>query len=274
MISKEALLELRERTGAGMLDCKKALEETSGDVEEAVYQLRKKGLAKAASKSERATSEGVVAVTVSEDMHKGAIVELKCETDFVSRNEMFQNLTRKIAELAMHYNIPNKEDLINAHLNGSEKVSDALSNSIATFGENILIGTVFTAESENHFESYIHSNSKIAVLVEYAGENKNIAKDVAMHIAAMSPQCVSSKDIDPEVLKREKEVYTEMYKKDLAGKPKEIVEKILDGRMSKFFETYCLLSQKFAKNPEITVEEYIKGKIEIKSFKRVALGDK
>ncbi|BDU49666.1 translation elongation factor Ts [Haliovirga abyssi] len=266
---------LREKTGAGMLDCKKALVETEGDVEKAIDFLRKKGIAKAVKKSGRVAAEGIVVSAVSEDLKSGVILEFNSETDFVAKNDEFKGLANDIANIVLVNDFSNVEELKAADLNG-KTVEVRVHELIAKIGENMNIRRFKKVVSTEGFVStYIHLGGKIGVILNLKGEAteeaKVASKDVAMHIAAMSPRFLAQTEVTEEVLDREKDIARVQLEKE--GKPANIIEKILIGKMRKFYEENCLLNQKFVKDPDTTIEKYIKGKFEIVSFDRFLLGE-
>ena len=273
-ISAAMVKELRESTGAGMMDAKKALEETSGDMEAAVDWLRTKGLAKAAKKSGRIAAEGLVAVAV--EGGKGVAVEVNSETDFVAKNEAFQGMVRDIAQVGL--TADSTEALAAAQLNG-KPVSEVLTDAIAKIGENMTLRRLVTVEGEN-VVSYVHNAAapnmgKIGVLVALKGDAakaQEIGKQIAMHIAATSPASLSEADLDPALVEREKTVLTEQARE--SGKPEAVIEKMIVGRMSKFFEEVTLLGQKFVINPDVTVAQAAKdADVEVTAYARVAVGE-
>lgn len=273
-ISAAMVKELRESTGAGMMDAKKALEETSGDMEAAVDWLRTKGLAKAAKKSGRIAAEGLVAVAV--EGGKGVAVEVNSETDFVAKNEAFQGMVRDIAQVGL--TADSTEALAAAQLNG-KPVSEVLTDAIAKIGENMTLRRLVTIEGEN-VVSYVHNAAapnmgKIGVLVALKGDSakaQEIGKQIAMHIAATSPASLSEADLDPALVEREKTVLTEQARE--SGKPEAVIEKMIVGRMSKFFEEVTLLGQKFVINPDVTVAQAAKDAgVEVTAYARVAVGE-
>lgn len=275
-ISAAMVKELRESTGAGMMDAKKALEETSGDMEAAVDWLRTKGLAKAAKKSGRIAAEGLVAVAVQNG--KGVAVEVNSETDFVAKNEAFQSMVRDIAQVAL--TADSTEALASAQLNG-KPVSEVLTDAIAKIGENMTLRRMVTVTGDT-VVSYVHNAAapnmgKIGVLValESAAPVEGLqalGKQIAMHIAATSPASLSEADLDPALVEREKSVLTEQARE--SGKPEAVIEKMIVGRMSKFFEEVTLLGQKFVINPDVTVAQAAKDAgVEVTAYARVAVGE-
>jgi len=282
MISAQAVKELREKTGAGMMDCKKALTEADGDMEKAIDILREKGLASAAKKSGRVASEGVIATFVSEDKKIGSIIELNCETDFVSANVDFVKLANEIAEVAAKSEAKDIEEVKALPLNGGT-VQDAVTGLIAKLGENMnLRRFVNFYAPEGLVASYIHMGGKIGVVVQVKSESTtdavtSVARDVAMHIAALNPAFLDQTSVDPDTIEREKEIYRVQALNE--GKPANIVEKMIGGRLNKFFKEVCLVNQQFVKNPDLSIASYLKeeskklGNIEVVSFVRFEKGE-
>lgn len=274
-ITAAMVKSLREKTGAGMLDCKKALVETDGDIEKAIDFLRKKGIAKAVKKSGRIAAEGIVVSTVSEDSKAGVILEFNSETDFVAKNDEFKELATNIAKTILVNDFKSIKELKAADLNG-KTIEVTVQELIAKIGENMNVRR-FKKEvtTEGFISTYIHLGGKIGVILNLKGEAteeaKVASKDVAMHIAAMAPRFLTKNEVTQEVLDREKDIARVQLEKE--GKPANLIEKILIGKMRKFYEENCLLNQKFVKDPDTTIEKYIKGKFEIVSFDRFLLGE-
>ena len=270
-ITASMVKELRESTGAGMMDAKKALTETSGDFEAAVDWLRTKGLAKAAKKSDRIAAEGLVAVSV--DGPNGVAIEINSETDFVAKNAEFQEMVRGIAEVAL--NVDSVEALADADFQG-KKVSEVVTDKIATIGENLSLRRI-SKISGDQVVSYVHNAAAdgmgaIAVLVALTGSNQEFGRQVAMHIAAANPQALSSDDLDPSIIEREKSVLTEQARE--SGKPEQVIEKMIEGRMKKFFSEVTLLGQDFVIDPDLTVQAASeKADVEIVGYVRMAVGE-
>ncbi len=270
-ITASMVKELRESTGAGMMDAKKALTETSGDFEAAVDWLRTKGLAKAAKKSGRVAAEGLVAVSV--DGPNGVAIEVNSETDFVAKNAEFQEMVRGIAGVAL--NVDSVETLADADFQG-KKVSEVITDKIATIGENLSLRRI-SKISGNQVVSYVHNAAAdgmgaIAVLVALTGSNQEFGRQVAMHIAAANPQALSSDDLDPSIIEREKSVLTEQARE--SGKPEQVIEKMIEGRMKKFFSEVTLLGQDFVIDPDLTVQAASeKADVEIVGYVRMAVGE-
>ncbi|SPH17824.1 Elongation factor Ts [Defluviimonas aquaemixtae] len=270
-ITAQMVKELRESTGAGMMDAKKALTETNGDMEAAQDWLRTKGLAKAAKKSGRVAAEGLVGVAVKGG--KGVAVEVNSETDFVAKNAEFQSMVASITEAAL--GVSDIEALKSTTVDG-KTVDEALTAAIAKIGENMTLRRMVAVEGDS-VVSYVHNAAapglgKIGVLVGLKGADNGIGKQIAMHVAATSPASLSEKDLDPALVEREKSVLTEQARE--SGKPEAVIEKMIVGRMAKFFEEITLLGQKFVINPDVTVAQAAKDAgVEITGFARMAVGE-
>ncbi len=276
--------ELREMTGAGMMECKKALVEADGNLDAAVDVLRTRGLAAVAKKAGRATNEGTVMALVSEDGKAGAVVELNCETDFVGMNDKFKAYAEKIAKAALAANPADMEALKAADAEG-ETVEAVVTDAIHTLGENIQLSR-FAVEQGGAVSSYIHGGGKIGVLVQFevegvdpaSAEFKAYGRDVAMQVAAASPVAANRDSVDPAIVEHEKAIY--MAQAAESGKPEAIQEKMAVGRLEKFFKESTLTEQAFVKNPDQTVAEYtaevaknLGGEIKVVDFKRFVLGE-
>lgn len=271
-ITAAMVKDLRETTGAGMMDAKRALTETDGDMEAAIDWLRTKGLAKAAKKSGRVAAEGLIGVAVKGGV--GVAVEVNSETDFVGKNEEFQSMVRAIAQAAL--DVDSVEALNDATVNG-KPVSVVLTEAIARIGENMTLRRMVRVTGDT-VVSYVHNAAaegmgKIGVLVGLKGDNAaEIGRQIAMHIAATSPASLSEADLDPALVEREKSVLTEQARE--SGKPDAVIEKMIVGRMSKFFEEVTLLGQKFVINPDVTVAQAARDAgVEVTGFARVAVGE-
>lgn len=270
-ITATMVKELREASGAGMMDAKRALTETDGDMEAAIDWLRTKGLAKAAKKSGRTAAEGLVGVAVKGGV--GVAVEVNSETDFVARNSDFQAVVRAIAEVAT--GVADLEALKGAPL-GDKTVEAAVTEKITTIGENLHLRRMVSVEGES-VASYVHNAvadglGKIGVLVALKGTDNGIGKQIAMHVAATSPASLSQADLDPALIEREKAVLTEQARE--SGKPEGVIEKMIAGRMNKFFEEVTLLNQKFVIDPDVTVGKAAEAAgVEITGFARLAVGE-
>lgn len=275
-ISAKAVKALREQTGAGMMDCKRALEEAGGDAEKATLVLRERGLAKAGKREGRATSEGVIAIALAGGV--GGIVELACETDFVARTDDFQALGDRLAGVvAGDAKVTTPAALLDAGFDGGV-VSDAISAAIATLGENVVVKRVARIEVPGGLVGgYVHAGGKLGVLVGIAGEGRDreaVAKNVAMHVAAAdpSPVAVSRDGVSPELLAREREVYRKQAIAE--GKPEKVIDRIVEGKLNKFVSDICLVEQPFVKDPDKSVGDLLKaaGDLAVTAFERFKLG--
>lgn len=256
-ISAKLVKELREKTGAGMMDCKKALTETDGDIDKAVDYLREKGIAKAAKKADRIAAEGTT--FVASKGNDAVILELNSETDFVARNEGFQNLVKEMADHILDVK-PADVDALNASkLANGQTVEEKMNEAISTIGEKLTLRrfTLKTKTDNDSFGEYLHMGGRIGVLTVVEGStNEETAKDVAMHIAALNPKFVSRDQVSDEELAHEKEILKQQALNE--GKPENIVEKMVEGRMRKYLEEICAVDQAFVKNPDQTVAEFLK----------------
>ena len=274
MVTASQVKELREKTGAGMMDCKKVLTETDGDMEKAMELLRERGIAKAAKKSGRIAAEGLVEGYISEDGKVGAIVEVNAETDFVAKNEEFKNFVDDIAKQVADKNPKDVEELLaqESMAEAGKTVQEVLTNKIATIGENINIRRFERFESTGLVEKYIHGDGKIAVLVEFAKGDKEVAKDICMQIAAARPEFLNEASVPQERVDKEMEILKAQAMNE--GKPAEIAEKMVKGRIRKFYEDICLVDQPFVKNPDKKVSDVLKEKdAEIIRFARFEKGE-
>ena len=274
MVTASLVKELREKTGAGMMDCKKVLTETDGDMEKAIELLRERGIAKAAKKSGRVAAEGLVEAYISEDGKVGAIVEVNSETDFVAKNEEFKTFVMNVAKQIVEKNPKDVEDLLNqeATFEAGKTVNEALVGKIATIGENLSIRRFARFESKGLLESYIHGDGKIAVLINMAKGDKEVAKDLCMQIAAARPEYLNEQAVPAERVEKEKEILKVQTMNE--GKPEAIAEKIVQGRIRKFFEEICLVDQVFVKDSNMKVSELLKQKdAEVVEFARFEKGE-
>ena len=282
-ITASLVKELRDKSGAGMMDAKKALVETDGDMEAAVDWLRKKGLSKAAKKADRVAADGLVAAVVSDDKKTGVLVELNAETDFVARNEGFQKALLSFANAALTTD-GSKDGLLAAPATeGEGTIADQITRLIATIGENITLRRVEKLESpEGAVSSYMHTAAaeglgRIGVLVALKGDAdiatmEDAGRKVAMHIAATSPAAATTDELDSELVERERTVLTEQARE--SGKPDNVIEKMIEGRINKFYKEVVLVEQQFVMNPDETVKQFLAGlKTELVGFKRVTLGE-
>ncbi|MTT32251.1 elongation factor Ts [Terrilactibacillus sp. BCM23-1] len=255
-ISAKQVKELREITGAGMMDCKKALTETDGDIDKAVDLLREKGMAKAAKKADRVAAEGLAQVKV--EGNKAVILEVNSETDFVAKNDQFIQLINTLAEHLLKNSPSTVEEALSQNLEGSDqKVEEFINTAIAKIGEKISLRrfTVIDKAEDENFGAYLHMGGRIAVLTKIKGGNDSVAKDVAMHVAAVNPRYLSKDQVSQEEAAHEKEVLKQQALNE--GKPEKIVEKMVEGRMKKFFQEICLVDQNFVKDPDVTVSKYL-----------------
>lgn len=264
-ITAQMVKELREKTGAGMMDCKKTLTEANGDMEKAMELLRQKGIASADKKMGRIAAEGLIASAIVGSA--GAMVEVNCETDFVAKNEEFKALTSDIAKLIAQSNVSTVDQLLAVSFEG-KALEEVIKEKIATIGEKITVRRF--VKYEGNTSTYIH-NGKIGVLLETDKQDEVVGKDVCLHIASSAPDFVSSEDIPQSVRDEEKRI--EMGKEDLANKPENIREKIVEGRLHKILAQKCLLEQPFVKDPSLSVKQYIEGKLSIIKFDRFVLGE-
>ncbi len=271
-ITAAMVKELRERTGSGMMECKKALAEVSGDLDAAVALMRKAGLAKADKKSGRTAAEGVLRVSVSDDGRKAVIVEVNCETDFVAKGDDFSNFCDAVAKTLLGSEIDDVEALLASPLPGhAGTVEQVRRELIAKIGENIAVRRFqkFVSES-GRIASYLHG-SRIGVLVEYEGD-PSTGKDVAMHIAASKPLCVAEQDVAPDVIAKEREIFAAQAQ--ASGKPANIIEKMVEGRIAKFLGEITLLGQPFVKDPDQTVGQLLKSRqTRVIRFSRFEVGE-
>ncbi|MBU5482772.1 translation elongation factor Ts [Clostridium sp. MSJ-11] len=266
MITAQMVKELREKTGAGMMDCKKALSESNGDMEKAVEILREKGLAAAAKKAGRIAAEGLVETYISDDKRSGAIVEVNCETDFVAANDEFKLLASNIAKQALLTKATTVEELVEEKYIADESttIKDALTALIAKLGENMSIRRFSNFVVDNGIvESYIHGAGRIGVLVKLECEKDSeilteVAKDVAMQVAAANPSFLNRDAVDHDVLNKEREIYRVQALNE--GKPEKIVDKMVDGRIEKYYKENCLIEQLWVKNPDLTITKYLNEK--------------
>ncbi len=263
--------KLRQATGAGMMDCRKALQESNGDFEAAIDWLRKQGQKVAAKRSDREANEGVVIAQTTADNTAGIAVCVACETDFVSKNADFVAFAQSIADAAIANNVKTLEELNDTTIDGA-KVSEMVNDKLAAIGEKIGI-TKFERVEAPYVASYIHGAYRIGVLVGLSEVNEEVGKDMAMQVAAMNPLAVDKTGISEEVIAREKSVVVDTMKNDpsMAGKPDELLHKIADGKMNSFFKENTLVQQAFVKDAAKSVADYL-GKVKVTEFKRVALG--
>jgi elongation factor Ts len=281
-VTTEMVKTLREQTGAGMADCKKALDETGGDMNAAVDYLRKRGAASAAKRADRDSNEGLVVTKTSADGKTAAIVEVNCETDFVARNEEFVNFANSVAEVVLASAPTSEADLLAANV-GGKTLGDLYNEMLAKFSERILIKRFERVTSSGFVMEYIHTGNKLGVLLELTAAPSNDGvrsnmRDIAMQIAAMSPLYVRREEVSTETLDKEKEIYTQQA---IEGKKPDIAAKVAQGRVEKFYQEFCLLEQTFVKDSGKTVTEVLKdisasngSTVDVVKFRRYFLGDK
>ncbi len=258
MITAAQVKDLREKTGAGMMDCKKALTETNGDMEKAIEYLREKGIAKAGKKSGRIAAEGLVECYISDDGKTGAIVEVNAETDFVAKNQEFKDFVMDVAKQIVEKNPADIEALLaqESISEAGKTVQEVLTNKIATIGENMNIRRFARFESEGLVAKYIHGDGKIAVLIEVTKNNPDLAKDICMQIAAARPEFVRDSEVPEERVAKEMEILKVQAMNE--GKPEAIAEKMVQGRLKKFYAEICLVDQEFVKDPSKKISDILK----------------
>lgn len=283
-VTAQLVKELREMTGAGMMDCKKVLVETDGNIDKAVELLREKGIAKAEKKAGRVAAEGLVRTAFSADGKQAVVIEVNSETDFVAKNEDFQKYVEKLAELALASDAGDVEAFKGVKFDDDTTVEAAHTNMVATIGENLTIRRFEKkAEPGVVYTGYIHGNGKIGVLVGIkteasADEIQAVGKDVAMQVASMSPKFLDESDVDADFIAEEKRILAEQVRQE--GKPENMVDKIVEGKIKKELKEYCLVEQKFVKDNELTVKKYVEqagkeiGKdMTVASFVRYEVGE-
>ncbi len=275
-VTSEMVKQLREKTGAGMMDCKKALDESNGNLEIAIEVLRKKGAATAAKRADKAANEGTIVARISEDGKHGILVEVNCETDFVARGEDFTSFAQSIAQIVFEKTPKTIDDLLAMPHPEAKTVAVALSDLIGKVGEKLEIRRIFDLNSDGGFlQQYIHMGAKLGVIVEIGAEmnsvNKTLARDIAMQIAAMSPIVVSRENVSKELIAKELEIYRTQAKNE--GKPDQIAEKIANGRLEKYYQEVVLLEQSFIKDAGKAVKELLSPNVTVKQFKRFQLGE-
>jgi elongation factor Ts len=270
-ITAAMVKDLRERTGAGMMECKKALVECDGDIDAAIEHMRKTGLAKADKKAGRTAAEGLIVIKPSADNKKAAIVEVNCETDFVAKGDDFKNFCDEVAQLVLDNSPADLDALLATTMSGGDSVADTLKAMIAKIGENMAVRRFKLIEAKGQVASYSHG-SRIGVVVDLEGGDADLGRDIAMHIAASKPQAVSADDVDPAIIEKEKEIFTAQAQE--SGKPAEIIEKMIGGRINKYLKEITLLGQPFVKDPDTTVEKLLKGAgASVAGFERFEVGE-
>ncbi len=263
--------DLRERTGAGMMECKKALVETDGDIEAAIDLMRKSGAAKADKKSGRTAAEGLITFKSSANNKDAVMVEINCETDFVTKGDDFLNFASAVAQTALDQKPADIDALLATPLDGGENIADATKTLIAKLGENMSVRRFVSRTTDGILGCYLHGG-RIGVMVELNGGDEALAKDIAMHVAASNPNCVSEDEVSAELIAREKEIFSAQAAE--SGKPPEIVEKMVGGRIKKFLKEITLLNQPFVKDPDQTVEQLVKAAgATVVRFDRLEVGE-
>jgi len=262
--------ELRERTGAGMMECKKALVETGGDMDGAIEFLRKSGLAQADKKASRIAAEGKIALALTDDGREAVMVEINCETDFVAKDNSFVAFTEAVARNALAENPADVDALMQTKIDGAT-VEEARQALVSKIGENIQVRRFVRAATEGVLGAYVHGG-RIGVLVDLSGGDEDLARDLAMHVAAMNPEFVSADDVPADVMAREKDIL--IAQAEGSGKPAEIIEKMVEGRLRKHLSGITLLGQAFVKDGDVTVEKLLqKSGASVKGFHRIAVGE-
>ena len=280
-ITAQQVKELRDKTGAGMADCKKALVESDGNMEAAIDELRKRGAASAEKRADRDTNEGVVSTVVSADGQKASIAQITCETDFVARNEEFIDFANSIATVVYENAPKNADELLAANFNG-KKVQDSYNDILAKFSEKIEVNKFEKLNTSGYIVDYIHGGSKLGVLVEVSSpkideDAKTLVRDIAMQVAAMNPMFVDRTTVTQDILDKEKELYRQQAEEE--GKPADIAEKVAEGRINKFYKENCLIEQQFVKDGNMTVTDVLKKisekageEVKINQFIRYSIG--
>ena len=268
-ITAAMVKELRETTGAGMMDCKKALTATDGDKAKAIDWLREKGISKAEKKAGRIAAEGAVVAYISEDAKVGALVEVNCETDFAAGNEQFSELAEKIAKHVADTKPADLDALNNSEIDG-KTVASLVTEATATIGEKISLRRFVCYETEGRIASYIHMGGKIGVLVDLTGGDAALGKDIAMQIAAANPVAIDETGVPAEIVEHEKEVARKQAEEE--GKPAKIIDRIVDGRIKKYYKEVCLNEQIFVKDSDKTISDVL-GDVKVTAFTRYQLGE-
>lgn len=271
-ITAAMVKELRERTGSGMMECKKALVETGGDLEAAVALMRTRGLAQADKKAGRTAAEGAIVVALSADRRQGAMVEVNCETDFVSSGDDFQGFARSVAEKALAANPESVDALLALPLDGGSDVNAVRQELVAKLGENIQVRRFVRYEATSGaLSSYLHGG-RIGVLIELEGGDEELGRDLAMHVAASNPVCVDESQVPEEVVAKEREIL--IAQAESSGKPREIIEKMIQGRLNKYLSEITLVGQPFVKEPDQTVGKLLDGaSAKVVRFARFEVGE-
>ncbi len=271
-ITAASVKELRERTGSGMMECKKALVETDGDMEAAIELLRKSGMAKADKKAGRVAAEGLIIIEQSADGAEAVVVEVNCETDFVTKKEEFQNFANGVASRIMSDKPADIDALMGMSLDSGDSIEDARKALVATIGENITVRRFSHIKTDGGVLGVYLHGTRIGVVVELKGGDEALARDIAMHVAAVKPMCISEADVPADVLAKEKDILVAQAQE--SGKPADIIEKMIGGRIKKYLAEITLLGQSFVKDPDTTVGKLLKAAgAEVLRFERVELGE-
>ncbi|MFC7780706.1 translation elongation factor Ts [Legionella taurinensis] len=271
-VSAKLVMELRERTGAGMMECKKFLLQTNGDIEEAIVQMRKAGQAKADKKADRVAAEGVVVIARSADQHSAVMVEVNCETDFASKDSNFIEFADRVAQTALQSDANDVDALSTQTVPGtSDTIEQARQQLFAKIGENIKVRRLVRLHTQGVIGYYLHG-TRIGVMVALKGGDENLAKDIAMHVAASRPMVVSREQVSAEAIDNERDIFNAQARE--SGKPQEIIDKMIEGRINKFIDEVSLLGQPFVKDPNVKVGQLLKEKnAEVQSFIRFEVGE-
>jgi len=274
MVTAAQVKELREKTGAGMMECKKVLTETDGDLDRAMDLLKERGILKAAKKSDRIAAEGLVASYVSDDKKIGAVVEVNAETDFVGKNQEFKDFVTAVVKQVALNNPANVEDLLNEKFISNEEktVGETLTDLIAKIGENMSLRRFERYETKGHIGTYVHGDGQIAILVDMEGGDDVLAKDISMQVAAANPRYLDESNIPADELEHEKEILKAQVINE--GRPENVAGKIVEGRLGKFFSENCLVDQEFVKNPDQKIKDILKaGNAKVNRFVRFEKGE-
>lgn len=270
-VTASMVKQLREMTGAGMMDCKKALGETDGNVDDAIELLRKKGMAGADKKAGRTAAEGVVAIAISDDKQKAAIVEVNCETDFVAKGDEFKGFADEIAQIILTTGCVDVEALLTEKMANGQTIDEKRREMVGRIGENMAIRRAELIETSGQIGQYQHGE-KIGVVVAMDGGDDTLIRDIAMHVAAAKPSAISVDDVDQEMVEKERKFQIEQAQE--SGKPMEIIEKMIEGRMRKYLQEITLLGQAFVKDPDQTVEKLLKSSdAQVTNFIRLEVGE-
>lgn len=270
-VTASMVKQLREMTGAGMMDCKKALGETDGNIDDAIELLRKKGMAGADKKAGRTAAEGVVAIAIADDKKKAAIVEVNCETDFVAKGDEFKTFADEVAQIILNTGCVDVEAILSEKMANGQTIDERRREMVGKIGENMAIRRAELVETSGQIGQYQHGE-KIGVVVAMEGGNDTLIRDVAMHVAAAKPSAISAADVDQEMIEKERNFQIEQAQE--SGKPIEIIEKMIEGRMRKYLQEITLLGQAFVKDPDQTVEKLLKASdASVNGFVRLEVGE-